>query len=239
MDNYSKDELSYIINSATSMREVLDKLGYKTPNGRNHIVVKKRIDKFGISCEHFRKVSKSKRTKENVFCNNSTASQATLRRWYSKISDDNLCEICGQTKIWNGKNLTMILDHIDGDNHNNQFFNLRWVCPNCNSQLPTFAGRNLIGRNDYTPMSYRKKMKKICPICNINEIGIKSKMCTECWNKEKSRNIPPKDELEELIYKKSFVEIGKKYGVSDNAIRKWCKKYGLPFRYGELHKYSA
>ena len=32
---------------------------------------------------------------------------------------------------------------------------------------------------------------------------------------------------------------GEKYNVSDNAVRKWCKGYGLPFRYGELHKYSA
>lgn len=48
-----------------------------------------------------------------------------------------------------------------------------------------------------------------------------------------------KEELEKLIYIKSFVEIGKKYNVTDNAVRKWCKSYGLPFRYGELHKYGA
>jgi len=64
-------------------------------------------------------------------------------------------------------------------------------------------------------------------------------MCIDCRNKEKAKNIPPKEELEKLIYEKSFVAIGKMYGVSDNAVRKWCKKYGLPYRYGELHKYIA
>lgn len=41
---------------------------------------------------------------------------------------------------------------------------------------------------------------------------------------------PSKEELFELIKTKSFVEIGNTYNVSDNAIRKWCKSYGLPFR---------
>ena len=36
--------------------------------------------------------------------------------------------------------------------------------------------------------------------------------------------------LEQDLAELSFVEIGKKYGVSDNAIRKWCKKYNLPYK---------
>lgn len=39
-----------------------------------------------------------------------------------------------------------------------------------------------------------------------------------------------KEELNKLIHEKSFVEIGRMYNVSDNAIRKWCKLYGLPFK---------
>lgn len=41
---------------------------------------------------------------------------------------------------------------------------------------------------------------------------------------------PSKEELNKLIHEKSFVEIGRMYNVSDNAIRKWCKLYGLPFK---------
>ena len=39
--------------------------------------------------------------------------------------------------IWQGKPLTLILDHINGKNNDDRLENLRWVCPNCNRQLPT------------------------------------------------------------------------------------------------------
>lgn len=39
-----------------------------------------------------------------------------------------------------------------------------------------------------------------------------------------------KEELESLIKEKSFCEIGRIYNISDNAIRKWCKKYNLLYR---------
>lgn len=35
-----------------------------------------------------------------------------------------------------------MLDHIEGDSTNNRRENLRLVCPNCDSQLPTFKARN-------------------------------------------------------------------------------------------------
>lgn len=226
------------------MREVVGKLGYKTQNGSNHKTVAKRLNKYNISTNHFESSKSTERTYENVFCINSTVVQSTLRNWYKKISDDSKCEICGQTKLWHGKELTLILDHINGDNHDNQISNLRWVCPNCDSQLPTFTGRNnkkrkLNNGNTYIPVQNRKKYKKICPICNINEINKTSQMCVDCRTKEKRKNVPPKEDLEKLIYNTSFVQIGKQYGVSDNAVRKWCASYGLPFRYGELHKYGA
>jgi hypothetical protein len=41
-----------------------------------------------------------------------------------------------------GLPLVFVLDHVDGDASNNQCENLRLVCPNCDSQLPTFKARN-------------------------------------------------------------------------------------------------
>lgn len=64
------------------------------------------------------------------------------------------CVICGMPQEWNGKPLTFILDHIDGDATNNQRENLRCICPNCDSQLDTFKSRNKHStRRDY----YREK----------------------------------------------------------------------------------
>ena len=238
VDNYTKKELEQIVNSSNSMKEVIEKLGYKTCKGVNYKTVQKRLDLYGIICSFNDKPNKRiRRTKDNVFCNNSTVSQRTLRNWYIKINSDTICKICGQLNEWNNKPLVMILDHINGDNHDNRIQNLRWICPNCASQLSLYTGRNTKRRKDYIPINRRKNNKKICPICNINEINKVSSMCRECYRKKLSSQIPPKEELEKYIYTESFTKIGKRYGVSDNAVRKWCKKYKLQYRYGDLHKY--
>ena len=143
VDNYTKDELEHIVQTSNSMKQVIAKLGYKTQNGRNADTVKRKLDSYDISYDKFNANKGIKREYNDVFCANSTVTQAVLRKWYKKeFGDPSCCSICGQPTLWNGKSLTMILDHIDGDNHNNQENNLRWICPNCNSQLETFAGRN-------------------------------------------------------------------------------------------------
>ena len=53
-----------------------------------------------------------------------------------------LCGLCGLSERWNGQPLAFVLDHIDGDATNNARSNLRLVCPNCDSQLPTYKSRN-------------------------------------------------------------------------------------------------
>lgn len=71
--------------------------------------------------------------------------------------------------------------------------------------------------------------------CEISQGAIK---CLSCRNKEKSKNIPDRDTLKNLVRNISFVQIGKKYNVTDNAVRKWCDKYGLPRRTKEIKQYS-
>jgi hypothetical protein len=52
------------------------------------------------------------------------------------------CAICGCPATWNDTELRFVLDHIDGDASNNHRENLRLICPNCDSQLPTYKSRN-------------------------------------------------------------------------------------------------
>ena len=74
---------------------------------------------------------------------NSSYSRANLKR---QILQQKLipyaCAVCGQKPVWKGKPLVLILDHENGVNDDHRRENLRFVCPNCGSQLPTFAARN-------------------------------------------------------------------------------------------------
>lgn len=85
-------------------------------------------------------------------------------------------------------------------------------------------------------IKYQDK-KLICPICG-NEMNRKASVCLDCFNKQKAQNIPPKETLKQEIRTTPFTTLSKKYNVSDNAIRKWCKKYNLPYKSTEIKKYS-
>ena len=52
------------------------------------------------------------------------------------------CLTCGISE-WQGKKITLELDHIDGNSSNNVRDNLRLLCPNCHSQTDTWRGRNI------------------------------------------------------------------------------------------------
>ncbi len=50
------------------------------------------------------------------------------------------CLFCGLNE-WQGQQLTLELDHEDGNKENNRRTNLRGLCPNCHSTTPTWKGR--------------------------------------------------------------------------------------------------
>lgn len=79
--------------------------------------------------------------------------------------------------------------------------------------------------------------KFYCEDCGC-EISYGAKKCLSCRNKEKSKNIPERNELKSLIRIKPFTQISADFGVTDNAVRKWCDKYNLPRKSGDIKKYS-
>ena len=142
-DNFSKEEIEEFVKQSNSYQDVMDLMQYKSHNGRAYEVVKKRIEKYNISTEHFGTKTPTVRNPENIFIENSTACQGTLRRWYLRGEyTEYKCAICGLPPIWQGKELVLTLDHINGNNTDDRLENLRWVCPNCDRQLPTYGRRN-------------------------------------------------------------------------------------------------
>ena len=140
VDKYSREELENFVQQAHSYKEVLKLLGYSSCNGNSYKTIQKRIEEYKIDTSHFHERHSIQRNEENVFCKDSTATQKVLREWYLKGNySEYKCANFGLPAKWQGKPLTLTLDHINGVNGDNRLENLRWVCPNCDRQLPTYS----------------------------------------------------------------------------------------------------
>lgn len=70
-----------------------------------------------------------------------TTIRGTIRN-YILDEQHHQCAICGMINTWNDQPINFVMDHIDGDASNSCRENLRLICPNCDSQLPTYKSRN-------------------------------------------------------------------------------------------------
>ena len=145
LDTYSDEDFIQIVKNSSSYSQLCLNLGYKSKSGDLVNRIKIRMQNLDLDEDSFDKANKPiKRSIENVFIENSTADQKTLRSWYIKGNySEYKCSICGQLPLWQNKPMSLVLDHINGHNHDDRLENLRWVCPNCNSQLPTTGSRNI------------------------------------------------------------------------------------------------
>jgi Zn finger protein HypA/HybF involved in hydrogenase expression len=223
---YSDNEFSELVKKSKTYSEILRYFGL-CHKGGNSKTVKARIESLGISTDHIpkgfasnvgRKFQKTKTPIEDVLVENSSYNRANLKpRLIVEMGFEEKCQKCGMGNVWNGERLVLTLDHIDGVFNNNKIENLRFLCPNCNSQTKTFAGRNI----------RRKAEKFYCPKCG-KEKNKASELCSVCDDLSRRKVIrPSKEQLTQDIQELPMTTIGKKYNVSDNAVRKWAKGYGI------------
>ena len=170
IDEYEVDEIRQFVNDSRNYKEVLKRIGYTNFSGNTTKTLQNYLKKHNISTDHFQ-LCNTKRTltKEDVFCDNSQVNQSVLRRWYKKYKNPTNCNICGIPTIWNEKYLELTLDHINGNNHDNRLENLRWVCPNCNSQLDTTNARNPNHKKHYCEKCgklLQDNQSSLCEICS-------------------------------------------------------------------------
>ena len=62
-----------------------------------------------------------------------------LKRCLDEIGRPYKCETCGLEGKWNGLPLTLQIDHRNGRIYDDRPKNLRYQCPNCHTQTPTFG----------------------------------------------------------------------------------------------------
>ncbi len=142
---HSDEEFAKAVSQAETIADIRKILGVKT----RHPDLKKRIEKLNLDTSHlsrWRKGLPSKRYKstlDELLTNNGYRDQQNLK---DRLLKENLlkyeCSICKLIE-WNNQEITLQLDHMDGNKKNNTLINLRLLCPNCHSQTLTFCGRNI------------------------------------------------------------------------------------------------
>lgn len=117
-------------------------------------------------------------TAEEVFVDNKEWGSELLRKYihFYKLKEY-CCEKCKLTE-WQGEHLTLELDHVDGRRVNNKLDNLRWLCPNCHSQTPTFRGYNksLTGKKKVSDEELLTALKECSNIRQaLQKVGLAAK----------------------------------------------------------------
>ena len=99
-------------------------------------------------------------------------------------------------------------------------------------------GKAYVLENISYPLRKNEKRSYNCINCGAI-ISKKSTYCVKCAMTMRQKVIrPSREELKLLIRTLSFLEIGRRFNVSDNAIRKWCISEKLPSKKKEIEKYS-
>ena len=147
---YTKELLSDVVARSNSVADVLRRLDL-TQAGGTHAHISRTIKAFGIDTSHFGSTphngaAKRRRTAEQILVRLPIGSRRRkphmLQRALIEIGRAYQCALCGIDGTWRGLALRLEVDHIDGDYHNNEAWNLRFLCPNCHSQTDSFAGRS-------------------------------------------------------------------------------------------------
>ena len=218
---------------------MLRQLGLRTAGG-NPRTVQKYVRLWGIPVDHFdpdgvrrRALRHVARPLEEILVEDSHYHRGHLkRRLYEEGIKERRCELCGQGEMWRGAEMSLILDHINGIPTDNRLENLRVVCPNCNATFATHCGR----------ANQRPPRIALCVECGaaFRPRQLRQRFCSRrCGQRQNGKSAanraafveartverPPYEQLLREIAETSWSAVGRKYGVSDNAVRKWVRWY--------------
>jgi hypothetical protein len=232
---YTEQEVRAAVAASQSHSAVLRVLDL-CPTGGNTAVLKRWLKQWEISTEHFearaqRSLPRVAKPLEEILVQSSSYARANLKtRLYADGIKTPTCELCGQGESWRGRPMGLILDHINGVRDDHRLENLQIVCPNCAATLDTHCGRkNRIERPERACVRCAVIFRARYPqqrYCS-RECGRRAPRPNRGVPNPKLRRTerPPHDQLVQEIAATSYSAVGRKYGVSDNAIRKWLRQY--------------
>lgn len=194
--------------------------------------------------------------KDSTYTNTTTLKNRLIKAGLKS----NCCEICGFSD-------KIELHHINGNPRDHRLENLQILCPNCHSKTDNFRAHNFhlpsrthnslsnmfISNEEYIEREEIKKIKRrvikepkeerFCKYCGKPLKGKKYKYtyCSvECY-RDSNKGARPSflDLINDFKELKSFTQVGLKYNISDNAVRKWCKLYGIPIHKSELKEFLS
>lgn len=239
MPRYTEAEAREAVATSESYSEVLRRLGMR-PAGGNHALLRKYVDEvWKIPTDHFDAGAAATRNLHHpaapmtqILVRDSNYSRGHVKhRLFKEGLKQRRCELCDQGEEWRGGRMSLILDHINGVPNDHRIENLRIVCPNCAATLDTHCGRK--NRKEAPTRQCKRCGREF--VAKYRRHRYCSRECGMRWDRSKLRGKPhmdqrrverpPYQQLLREIERDGYVAVGCRYGVSDNAVRKWVRFY--------------
>lgn len=221
---WNYEQLIAAVKDSISISEILQKLGLK-PKGSNYRTIHRYFNLYKIDTSHLLGFASSKgkirpekrKSISDMFVNNPTGSIKTERLKTRLVEENLLPYKCAECEIseWKNKELSLHLDHINGDSYDNRLENLRFLCPNCHSQTDTYCGKK------------NRKPQKFCACGKaINNQSVCCKICKpNTYPNPTKIDWSDMAKIVQLVKDTNYEQAARILGVSSNSIRKHIKKW--------------
>ncbi|MBC9704515.1 MAG: transposase family protein [Enterococcus sp.] len=187
--NHTKEDYIEAAAKSTSLAGMCRHLGLIAAGG-NYSTMHRKIAEYDLDVSHFLGQAHSRGKILNHAPNHKTSIKKVILK-----QRGHQCESCKNTE-WLTLPITLELEHIDGDNTNNDYNNLLLLCPNCHSQTKTW-------RRAKSSFNKKPNPDLICQCGGVKQRT--SKVCVECYRtavKEKSQKPPHK-----RLYSKDYSKL--------------------------------
>ena len=126
------------------------------------------------------------------------------------------------------------IHHLDGNRANNRIENLLAIEHGQHTKLHNWLKSGCPGRGSFCDKTDDGERNahyvEFCSCCGQTLQSGQEKFCSKgcsAIGRRKIKNRPTKSQLRKDMERLSWLAIGRKYGVTDNAVRKWARQVGL------------